>query len=108
MKYAPFALMLFLCGFKAEFNTNSDFIAPNSFSDYLKKSIGKKVELTLIESGIKPKAKFIVSKIELGFCLFTAEKTDEQASELQAITLPIERILTLRALSAGILKLTAL
>ncbi len=74
----------------------------------LQRALGKRVELVLIECDIKPRSMYIVKKIEDGFCLFTSEDSTRSASILQAINLPIERILTVRELSKDTFKLTAL
>lgn len=74
----------------------------------LHRALGKRVELVLIECGIKPKSRYIVSRIEDGFCLFTKADTTKSSPDLDAITLPIERILTLRELTKDTFKLTAL
>lgn len=74
----------------------------------LYRALGKRVELVLIECDIKLKSRYIVSRIEDGFCLFTKADTTKSTPDLDAITLPIERILTLRELTKDTFKLTAL
>lgn len=82
--------------------------SPDEIQCTLQRALGKRVELILIECEIKPRSKYIVAKIEDGFCLFTCEDSTCNASLLQAINLPIERILTVREISKNTYKLTAL
>lgn len=100
--------LLFLCLvglwlLNCSFRTTSDDVQRQ-----LQRALGKRIELVLIECDIKPRSKYIVKKIEDGFCLFTSEDSTRDASILQAITLPIERILTVREFSKDTFKLTAL
>ncbi len=81
---------------------------PDDVQTVLKRALGKRVELVLIECEIKPRAKYVVKKIEDGFCLFACEDSARAVSDIQSITLPIERILTLRELTKDTFKLTAL
>lgn len=74
----------------------------------LQRALGKRVELVLIECEIKTNSLFVVKKIENGFCLFTCEDSTHTTPFLSAITLPIERILTVREFSKDTFKLTAL
>jgi hypothetical protein len=79
---------------------------PDDIPHALQRALGKRVELILIECDIKPRTKYIV--IEDGFCLFTRADSTRNASDIHSITLPIERILTLREFSKDTYKLTAL
>jgi hypothetical protein len=81
---------------------------PEEIERTLQRALGKRIELVLIECEIKPRSTFIVKKIEDGFCLFTCEDSTRTTPLLHAITLPIERILTVRELSKDTYKLTAL
>lgn len=81
---------------------------PEDVQTALQRALGKRVELVLIECEIKPRAKYVVKKIEDGFCLFACEDSARAVSDIQSITLPIERILTLRELTKDTFKLTAL
>ena len=81
---------------------------PEEVERTLQRALGKRIELVLIECEIKPRSTFIVKKIEDGFCLFTCEDSTHTTPFLSAITLPIERILTVRELSKDSFKLTAL
>ncbi len=110
MKYRLPSLLLFFCLiglslFHLSFCLNRE---PDDIPHTLQRALGKRVELVLIECDIKPRAKYIVSKIEDGFCLFTCTDSTRSASDVQSITLPIERILTLREFSKDTFKLTAL
>ncbi len=80
---------------------------PDDVQSVLQSAIGKRVELILIECDIKPRSRYIINKIEDGFCLFTCEDST-RSSILQAINLPIERILTVRQLSKDTFALIAL
>ncbi len=104
------SLLLFFCLiglslFHLSFCLNRE---PDDIPHTLQRALGKRVELTLIECDIKPRTKYIVTKIEDGFCLFTRADSTQNASDIHAITLPIERILTLREFSKDTFKLTAL
>ncbi|MFQ3607832.1 MAG: hypothetical protein SNJ55_04285 [Chloroherpetonaceae bacterium] len=104
------SLLLFSCWIGLSL-FNFSFCAsdePEEVQRTLQRALGKRVELVLIECEIKPRSTFVVKKIEDGFCLFTCEDSTHSASLLQAINLPIERILTVREVSEGIFKLTAL
>lgn len=81
---------------------------PDDIPHTLQRALGKRVELILIECELKPRDKYIVAKIEDGFCLFTCADSTRNASDVHSITLPIERILTLREFSKDTYKLTAL
>jgi hypothetical protein len=110
MKYRLPSLLLFLCLIGLSL-FHLSFYAERESDDIqlaLQRAIGKRVELVLIECEIKPHSKYIVTKIEDGFCLFTCADSTRNASDIQSITLPIERILTLRELSKDTFKLTAL
>ncbi len=110
MKYRLPSLLLFFCLiclslFHLSFCPERE---PDDIPHALQRALGKRVELVLIECDIKPRAKYIVSKIEDGFCLFTSADSTWNDSDIQSITLPIERILTLREFSKDTFKLTAL
>ncbi len=81
---------------------------PDDVQRTLQRALGKRVELVLIECEIKPRAKYTVKQIVDGFCLFTCEDSTRSSSDVYSITLPVERILTMRELSKDTYKLTAL
>lgn len=107
--YLPMRLLFFyligLSFFHFSFCTAPE---PDDVQRTLQRALGKRIELVLIECEIKPRSTFVVRKIEDGFCLFTCADSTHNASTLQAINLPIERILTVRELSKDTFKLTAL
>ncbi len=110
MKYRLPSLLLFFCLiglslFHLSFCLNRE---PDDIPHTLQRALGKRVELILIECDMKPRTKYIVTKIENGFCLFTRADSTHSTSDVQSITLPIERILTMREFSKDTFKLTAL
>ncbi len=108
MKHHFLLRLLFLVGLSLSLLSFSIEHEPDDILHTLQRAIGKRVELVLIECDIKPRAKYIITKVEDGFCLFTSADSTRSVSDIQAITLPIERILTLRELSKDTFKLTAL
>jgi hypothetical protein len=108
-RYLPLRLLFFylviLSSFHFSFCTAP---APDDVENMLRRALGKRIELVLIECEIKPHSTFVIKKIEDGFCLFASEDSTRNKPVLQSITLPIERILTVREIFKDTFKLTAL